>query len=90
MTGDNLELMRALGEMKADLLDDIGEVKSQNAAQLQSITNLRRELLGDGGRVKNLEKRMDDQEFWQNVKTVIVIPFLLGIHKVLTAMGWKI
>ena len=90
MNGDSLELMKAIGEMKSELQQSIGEVKAQNAAQLESITGLRRELLEPGGRVTNVEKRLDDIEFWQNVKTIVVIPLLLAIHKVMTAMGWKI
>lgn len=90
LNGDALEIFKAISEAKSDLQKDLGEVKTQNAAQLESITNLRRELLGPGGRVTTVEKRMDDAEFWQNVKTIVVIPVLLGIHKVLTAMGWKI
>jgi hypothetical protein len=88
--GDTIEIVKAIGQLKADLLTDIGEVKTQNAAQMESITNLRRELLGPGGRVTTVEKRLDDIEFWQNIKTIVVIPILLAIHKVMTAMGWKI
>lgn len=90
MNGDSLELMHAIGELKSELQKDIGEVKVQNATQLTSIAGLRNELLGEGGRVTHLEKRLDDQEFWQNVKTIVVIPFLLGVHKILTAIGWRI
>jgi hypothetical protein len=90
VNGDSLTLFEAISDMKSELLKDIGEIKSQNAAQLVHITSLRNELLGDGGRVTTLEKRMDDQEYWQNVKTIVVIPLLLTIHKVMTAIGWKI
>lgn len=90
VAGDAVELMKAIMELKSELLNDIGEVKAQNAAQLVSITGLRRELLDDGGRVKMVEKRLDDLEFWQNVKTVVVVPILLTIHKLLTVLGWRI
>lgn len=90
MNGDLLQLMQAIGEMKSELQKDLGEVKSQNAAQLVSIISLRRELLGDGGRVKNIEVRLDNQDFWQNVKTFVVIPIIFAIHKMATVLGWKI
>ena len=88
--GDAIELLKALNNVQTALQNDISEVKAQNAAQLESITGLRRELLEPGGRVTTVEKRLDDLEFWQNVKTIVVIPILLVIHKVMIAMGWKI
>lgn len=90
MNGDSLTLYEAISDLKSELLKEVSEVKAQNAAQIATLSGLRTELLGNGGRVTTLEKRLDDQEFWQNVKTIVVIPLLLTIHKVMTAMGWKI
>lgn len=87
---NTFEIMKAISQAKSDLQNDISEVKSQNAAQLVSITGLRNELLGDGGRVKNIEDRFKDQDFWHNVKTFVVIPVVFGLHKIATLMGWKI
>lgn len=87
---NTFEIMKAISQAKSDLQNDISEVKSQNAAQLVSITGLRNELLGDGGRVKNIEDRFKDQDFWHNIKTFVVIPVVFGLHKIATLMGWKI
>jgi hypothetical protein len=87
---NSFAIMKAIGELKSDIQKDIGVVKSQNATQLEKITSLRNELLGDGGRVKNIEDRFKDQDFWHNVKTFVVIPVVFGLHKIATLMGWKI
>lgn len=90
LNGDSLELFRAIGELKSELKEDLSEVKSQNATQLEKIIGLRNELLGDGGRVTNLEIRLDRQELWHNIKTVVVIPVIFSLHKLAAFLGWNI
>ena len=87
---NSFEIMKAIGDMKSELKEDIGEVKAQNAAQLTHITGLRNELLGNGGRVTSIEVRLDRQEFWHNVKTTVVIPVVFMLHKIATVLGIRI
>lgn len=86
MNGDALIIVQAIGDLKAELKEEIGEVKTQIAA----LSGLRNELLGDGGRVVVIEDRFKDLEKWNNIKHIVMVPLLLTVHKILQVFGIKI
>lgn len=80
MNGDALELMQKLGEIHADLKEDIGQVKADMA-----------EFKGEFRvRLSTIEKNAEDDKYWHNVKTFVVIPITFGLHKIANTLGFKI
>lgn len=87
MNGDALELMQKLGEIHADLKEDIGSVKTEMAGFKGSISS---NLEATNFRVTAIERAAADDKFWDRVKTIIVLPVVFAIHKVLTTLGMRI
>jgi hypothetical protein len=80
MNGDALELMQKLGEIHADLKEDIGRVKTEMA-----------EFKGEFRvRLSTIEKNADNDKYWHNVKTFVVIPVTFALHKTASMLGFKI
>ncbi len=80
MNGDALELMQRLGEIHADLKQDIGIVTTKMAEFKGSFE----------ARLANVETDIKDGKYWHNVKTLIVVPVVFSLHKAATMLGFKI
>lgn len=101
MNGDMVEIAHMMGEMERRLSDRVAEIRAGIAgldgrmttaisAAKDSQAAFRTELLGDGGRIKALENDLKSERMWSNIRTVVVIPILLAVHKGMVALGIKI
>lgn len=79
MNGDALEIMTRLGEIHADLKQDIGNVKTEMAGFKGGIEV----------RVATVEATIKDDKFWGNVKAAAG-PFTVALHMAAHKLGWKI
>ena len=79
MNGDALEIMQRLGEIHADLKQDIGNVKTEMAGFKGGIEV----------RVAAVESDMKSDKFWSNVKAATG-PFAVGLHIIAHKIGIKI
>ncbi len=79
MNGDALELMQRLGEIHADLKEDIGGLKAE-------IAGFRGEA---GARISAIEIDAKDQKFWGNVKSFSG-PVMVALHITAHKLGLKL
>lgn len=79
MNGDALELMQRLGEIHADLKEDIGNLKAE-------FSNFKGSA---GARITAIEQDTKDQKFWNNVKAYSG-PVLVTLHVVAHKLGLKL
>lgn len=87
MNGDSLEIMNAIGDMRSDLQEDLGNLKAQIAGMNGSLTT---GLLATNDRVKRLEDE-NTREGWRNwLERGVLAGLFLGVHKILNAFGIKI
>jgi len=56
----------------------------------QKVDGMREELLGDGGRVTNLEDELDKQKNRQWLHSAILLPAFSIIHRIANNIGWRI
>jgi len=86
MKGDSLELMQRLGEIHADLKQDLGNLKTEVAGFKGTFTS---DLKAMSARMDVMEKDADDQKFWGNVKSSTG-PFMVFLHVAAHKLGFKI
>ncbi len=80
------EVKVQMGEVKTD----IARISANQEAAKDTHLAFRTELLGEGGRVFELERRQKSHETWQNVKFLVVLPVTLALHKAASAIGFKL
>jgi hypothetical protein len=77
-------------QLLIQIVSDLAEQKQILIAQNKTHDTFRQELLGDGGRIKNLE---DDAHFQGRVQWIFqicVLPVVFALHKLATSLGLKI
>lgn len=91
--------MQAIGDLKAEFKEDIGDMKASvaagnataialaNAAQ-NTAMNLRQELLGEGGRLTQIEEHNSFKWKVELVFGICIIPFLALLHQIAAHFGW--
>lgn len=88
--GDTKDQVRDLKCNISEVKTDVVEIRTFQRAAKETHDTFRTELLGDGGRVSELEARQKSHETWQNIKFIVVLPVTLTLHKIARAMGINI
>jgi hypothetical protein len=95
----SLTLMKAIGDMKAELKQDIGDLKKDvaqgitvavgtaEAAKTAHLT-LRNELLGDGGRLKSIEEDITFKTRIGVIFSILIVPIIAALHQIGVALHW--
>lgn len=98
---DSLTIMTAISDMRAEVLKDLGEVKAtvsgadnKLTARMEAIQNtfgtFREELLGNGGRITNIEeeqKLQDRRQWWHSA---LILPLVTVLHSIANYLGIRI
>lgn len=79
MNGDSLEIMARLGEIHADLKQDIGQVRTEFAGFKGNIE----------ARVSGIEDDAKTDKFWNNVKAYSG-PVMVAVHVAAHKLGFKL
>lgn len=94
MNSDSLTIMNAISDMRAELLDQIGDVKSSVArldGKLEGVKdthdNFRNELLGEGGRIFNLENDQKTAANRQWIHTAAILPAMSLLRYIAHRIG---
>lgn len=87
MNGDAVTIMKAISDMRADLKEDIGDIK-------KDIGTMNGEFTAD---IKNVKERVGDlehenvREHWKQwLERGMFAGIFLGIHKILNLIGFKV
>jgi hypothetical protein len=101
---DNEILASMLTSFEARVISELEDVKSNvtlmqtglatvtanQIAATNTHNTFRNELLSDGGRVHTLEQKQKSQDMWNKIQFLVILPITLTIHKVMTALGFRI
>lgn len=97
MNGDAIAIMAAIGNMKAELKEDLGSIKESVALNMGKIQTDHATLRGDfegfvraqEAELANIKKKQNTDD-WRHWVTAVAIPsFGYALYKVLQFIGWK-
>jgi hypothetical protein len=87
MNDDSLELARMISNIHVDLKNDFGELKAEVSGMKGTFTT---DIAATKFRVSELEAENVRQGWKDWLDRGILATIILGIHKGLTMLGWKI
>jgi hypothetical protein len=87
MNGDSAEIIKYIGEIHADLKEDIGKVTATVSGINAAFTT---GLAATNHRVTELEKENERDEWKQWAERIFIVGGTMSVHKILTLFGIKI